>query len=354
MDIVELCDENWAHWDAYVRSSPHGLPQHLAAWREVLTRTYGYKTCYLMAVEGRQVAGVLPLFVVPSRLTGHTVTTLPGGLCAESPEVAGELLAAGQGLAERLGARRLVLHDTRRPWPGPFQTSCEHEAWIVDLGDGEEALWRRLDRNIRRQIRMGRNNGLEVEVDRSGRRLDDFYRVLSRFTHQVGTPVFGRSFLENIIRCFPGSFNIVMAYHQGVPIGGYFQMEMGDTVYGLWGATLHDYLALRPVYLAYWTILADAIAQGFRFLDMGRSPADTNTSRFKGQWGGSPVPVYQQVAPLASGQAATSANGRPAGAMAIQVRQSGLFQAFQQLWPRLPFPLAQFLGPRLRRHVPFA
>jgi hypothetical protein len=36
------------------------------------------------------------------------------------------------------------------------------------------------------------------------------------------------------------------------------------------------------------------------------------------------------------------------------VRQSGLFQAFQQLWPRLPFPLAQFLGPRLRRHVPFA
>ena len=40
---------------------------------------------------------------------------------------------------------------------------------------------------------------------------------------------------------------------------------------GMWGATLRDYLQLRPVYLAYWEMLADAANSGFSVLDMGRS-----------------------------------------------------------------------------------
>ncbi len=350
MVIRELADSERTLWDAYVRGAEGGLPQHLSGWREVMAAAYGYDTCYLMALsddtETPVVRGVLPLYLNPSALLGRSLTTMPGGLCAEDDETAEALIAHGMELARRLRAKRFVLHDTRQSWPGPLRTECAHEAWIVDVQAGEEAVWQALDRNIRRQVRMARRNGLVVEIDRSGARLGDLYAVLSRFAHAAGTPVFGRDFLEHVVEQFPHEHNMALVYSDGNPIAGYFQLEMGDAVYGVWGAALHEYLELRPVYLAYWELLADTMARGFRRLDMGRAPRDSNASKYKGQWNGRPVPVYQQTALLRGGQ--------ETGSVAARAQSDGKFQLVRRIWPKLPYPVAQFLGPKLRRHVPFA
>ncbi len=349
MRVSELTFADRARWDAFVQASPHGLPQHLCAWQDVLSRTYGYDTCYLVAWHeanghGPTIAGVMPLFLVQSPLVGRTVMTMPGGMCAEDETAATALLAQAREVARQAHAKRLVLHDTRQAWPGDLATTCDHETWLADLRMGQEAAWQGLDRNIRRQVRMAQRNGLTHVVDRSGDKLHDFYTVLSRFTHQAGTPLFGLRFLENTIAAFTNGFKIVVVYNEGQPIGGYFQLEMGNTHYGVWGGTLHNYLELRPVYLAYWEIMADTIAQGREWLDMGRSPAGSNASKYKGQWARQCLPVYQQTAALSQG--VTS--------VAQQANSDARFRSVRRLWPRLPFAVAQFLGPRLRRHVPFA
>ena len=145
---------------------------------------------------------------------------------------------------------------------------------------------------------------------------------------------------------FPGGFNIILVYHAGRPIGGYFQLELGKRNVGVWGAALHETLELRPVYLGYWTILVDTIAQGFEWLDMGRSPAGSNASKYKGQWATSSVPVYQQTVSLG--------HAHQNGSVTRQVKDDARFSQVRRLCPRLPFGVAQFLGPHLRRHVPFA
>jgi len=346
--IEELTEQNRVAWDNYVSQSPNGLPQQLAGWRTVLQKTYGYETCYLLARQGdagaAAVVGVLPLFFVHSPLTGHKAMTMPGGLCADNGEIAQALLAKGQKRATQAKLKQFVVQDTRQQWPGDWSTSSHHVDWRVDVRAGEETVWKKLDRNIRRQIRMARDNHLRAEIERTPRLLADFYQVLSRFTHQAGTPVFGRYFLEQVIEEFPQNYNIVVVYKAEQPIGGYFQLELGKTVYGVWGATLHEYLSLRPVYLAYWEILADTIAQHFDYLDMGRSPVDSNASAFKGQWGGVCIPIYQQ----------TRGDGQATASVAVQAQTDGRFRSFRQLWPKLPFAVAQFLGPKLRRHIPFA
>jgi hypothetical protein len=58
------------------------------------------------------------------------------------------------------------------------------------------------------------------------------------------------------------------------------------------------------------------------------------------------MPVYQQSVALRRGARAES--------MATRVRGDGAMQQFRHIWPKLPFPVAQALGPVLRRHVPFA
>ena len=81
--ISDLTDDNCKAWDAYVRSAQVGLPLHLSGWRHVLQNTYGYETRYLLAQSTHRIVGVLPLFLLPSRLTGKRAMTMPGGVCAD-------------------------------------------------------------------------------------------------------------------------------------------------------------------------------------------------------------------------------------------------------------------------------
>ena len=346
MIITELTDSECAEWDNYVHTTPHGLPQHLSGWRHVLYQTSRYDTRYLLARVNGRIAGILPLFFIRSPLTGSTATTMPGGFCADDEHVARGLIEHGQAVARRAKINRFLLHDSRQCWPGPLHTTSDHVYWLVEMGSDESALWSRLGNSIRRQVRIARKNGLTAVTDYQGDQLGAFYDVLSPFTHQMGTPVFSRSFLENIIETFPGGFNIVVVRQEERPVGAYFQLQMNDTVYGMWGGTLHQYVSLRPVYLAYWHILQESLVQGYAYLDMGRSPVGSNASDYKRQWGGIARPVYQQV--MAIGPEPSAA------APASQIKTANKFQIVRQLWPKLPFPVAQYLGPKLRRHMPFA
>lgn len=344
--ITELTEELCAAWDGYVEQAAHGLPQHLSGWREVLYKTHGYETRYLMAREGERIVGVLPLFLVRSVLVGNTAMTMPGGLCADTAEIALELISRGQEIARQAKVKRFLIQDTRQLWPADLQTSANHVHWIINTQPDVDELWQQLNGNIRRQVRIARRNELSLQIDRVGELLGTFYDTFSRFTHQLGTPIFGRDFLEHVVEAFPGGFNIAVVYKEQQPLGGYFQLQLGRTMYGVWGASLREFLELRPAYLAHWEIVRDASLNGYHALDMGRSPTGSSAAQYKGQWGGVSKPIYQQVAAI--GQA------RSAESIVNKVQTDGKFQFMMRLWPKLPLPIIRYVGPKLRRHVPFA
>jgi FemAB-related protein (PEP-CTERM system-associated) len=319
---------------------------HLSGWRNVMSKTYGFETHFLLAREGKEVVGVMPMFIVRSLLIGDRATTMPGGLCADDSQAAQALIERAIEVGKQANAKQFVIHDTRQIWPGDLHTSTSHVGWVAHTNSDVETLWQGLHRETRRQVRLARDNGLTVSIDRARKRVEDFYQVMSRFTHQAGTPVFGLRFLESVVDTYSDAFSIAVVYKERRPIGAYFQLLMGKTVFGIWGGSLHEYLRLRPVYLAFWELLSDASAKGYHRWDMGRSPADSNSSRFKGQWGGISSPIYQQVAGVAGHQ--------PEANMIDRLESESRYQRFTRVWPKLPFLIVQFLGPKLRRHVPFA
>ncbi len=344
--VQELDQSRSAEWDAFVRRAPGGLPLHLSGWRQVMQATYGYQTHYRMAQDGDDILAVLPSFIVPSHLTGKRMMTMPGGLCAVNQEAAEVLLANAAQLAEAEGLGSVILQDSRQQWSETWPAESAHVSWLLPLPDTEEALWSQLDGNIRRQVRKARKNGLRAEVDRRGTLLPAFYEMFSRFTHRAGTPVFSYQFLEHVIQTFPKGFNIALVWDDEKAIAGYFQLEMNDTMYGMWGAALPESLKKRSAYLALWEIMSDAVNHGYANLDMGRSPAGSNASKFKGQWGGVSSPVYQ-LTNRENGQ-------RGEETVTNQVQSDQKFQLFVHLWPKLPLSVTRRLGPKLRWHVPFA
>jgi FemAB-related protein (PEP-CTERM system-associated) len=344
--ITELQERDRPIWDAYVENSAHGLPTQLSGWHDVMSKTYGYETHYLMAAEGEKVVGVLPLLIVRSFLVGDSATSMPGGLCADSERAAAALIGRGGELARRAGAKRLVLRDTRRAWEGGLETYEQHVAIVKELDPDQEMLWKRLHKARRWGVRKARKNGLTVDLDHRGRLLGEFHEVFVRFTHQVGTPSFGLDLLERVIETFPDGFAIVIVRKDDQVLGGWFLLTTGVIAYLAWGVALREYLDLFPTYLGFWECIRNAAARGFRYLDLGRSPAGSGAADFKRRWGGEESAVYQQILPL---------NGHEAGSdVSARTQSDPKFQLFMRVWPKLPLPVVRFLGPRLRRHIPFA
>src|SRR5882724_8480982 len=83
--------------------SPQASLTHALGWRNVVEKTYHHLPYHLMAVERESVRGVLPLFLIRSRIFGRFLATAPylsyGGLLADEEEVARALVEAAKELA---------------------------------------------------------------------------------------------------------------------------------------------------------------------------------------------------------------------------------------------------------------
>jgi hypothetical protein len=281
-----------------------------------------------------------------SALTGRSLQSLPGGVCAASPAAAQSLIAAADDLARSLKANYLLLRDSRQAWPeSGLETVEAHRGIRSNLpGDVEEA-WKGLRKDVRYHIRNGKKQGgVEIVLDTC--RSDDLYTALLSFSHEMGTPLFGKRFTENVLRAFPHESQIAVAYHQQQPVGGYLNLVLNGRLFGLWGGSLYAVRPLKVTHQVYWALIEDAIQAGYTQIDMGRSAHPSSQYDFKVQWGNETYPIYQLYRVY---QGDTPAAVR----VSASSQPRGQFGRFRHMWQRLPRPLARVLGPQVRRHIPF-
>jgi hypothetical protein len=91
--------------------------------------------------------------------------------------------------------------------------------------------------------------------------------------------------------------------------------------------------------LLYWNLLDRAVQRGQAVFDFGRSTVDSNTHRFKKQWGAREEPaVWQYYLRNGSADAVRPDNPR--------------YQRLIRIWQRLPVVLTRWLGPAIVRGIP--
>ena len=99
-------------WDAYVQRSRTATMCHKFVWQPIISRTYGHQPFYLMARSETLACGILPLFLVKSRLFGKSLTSMPfldyGGVCADDEMTARLLLEQAFRLMEEVGQKGRV------------------------------------------------------------------------------------------------------------------------------------------------------------------------------------------------------------------------------------------------------
>jgi FemAB-related protein (PEP-CTERM system-associated) len=340
--VIVSADVSPEQWNQFVRIRKDATGYHLWEWRNVFERALGHRCHYLVAREGSQIVGLLPLVEVRSWPFGRALSSLPyvnyGGVLAATDAARNALVAEAARLASARSLDYVVLRHRRRLCP-ELPARTHKVTMVLPLLLDRDAMWNALDRKVRNQIRKAEKSGLTTVVG-GEELLDDFYAVFARNMRDLGTPVYSRSLFASIVSNFPRDAKLHLARLNGQTIAGAFSYAFGDTIEVPSASSLREHRALCPNHLLYWSIISDAIAEGRKVFDFGRSTPNDGTYHFKEQWGAAPEQLWWEYQLTAGAR------------VPADDRQSAKFHAAIEAWKRLPLSVATLVGPRIARSIP--
>jgi FemAB-related protein (PEP-CTERM system-associated) len=314
-------------------------------WCVAVARGLRHEAFLLTAERDGSIVGSLPLAFVKTRLFGRFLVSLPfinsAGVVAENPAVARLLIDRAVALADELDVRYLELRheaSTVVEHPALTATRTSKVHMRLALPGSVEALWDSFKPKVRNQIRKGDSANFSV-VWGGAECLDDFYAVFSRNMRDLGTPVFGKRLFREILTTFAGDAELCVVRHEGKPAAAALLVHGERYTEVPSASALREFNPMNVNMWMYWQLLQRAAARGAKAFDFGRSTVDSNTFRFKKQWGAAPEAAVWQYY-VREGQID---DVRP---------DNSKFKLMIAVWQKLPVWFTRLIGPSIIRGVP--
>jgi serine/alanine adding enzyme len=327
----------------FANSTTWPLSRH-PRWLNVLRRGLKHVPYCLEALEGDRTRGVLPLALVRSFLFGRFLVSLPylnvGGVVADDSDTTTQLVDRAVDLADKLDVRYLELRHEKPIEHDKLNHSMTHKVHMrLELPDRSEPLWKSLDPKVRNQVRKGQKNELAVAWGTHDL-LRDFYDVFSENMRDLGTPVYSRMLFKSILDEFPDMAEFcIVRLATGQPIAAALLLHGRGVTEVPSASSLRPFNSTCANMLMYWSLLERAIERKQNTFDFGRSSEDSNTYRFKKQWGAAPAPAHWQFC---------TRHGTPGEMRPDDPR----YQRRIAMWRRLPLGLTRLIGPSIVRGIP--
>jgi FemAB-related protein (PEP-CTERM system-associated) len=341
--ISELTKEHDTAWCKFVNDNPEATIAHELGWRDVISASLGHQPVYLVATDGSQVSGILPLFRVKTWWQSRYVVSLPwidyGGVCAIDKESERLLLERACEITRQQKAEFMELRSVNGSESNALKVSENKVTFLLELDKDPEIIWKGFDAKLRNQIRKADKSGLTTEyAGLEG--LDSFYRVFARNMRDLGTPVWGKDFFERILTRFEDSAKIILVKMNDETIAAGLVLSFKDRLYVPSASAYRSYLKYCPNHALYWRVIKDGCEQGYQYFDFGRSTRDSNTFKFKKQWAPEPRQLYWQYHLNRVDEIPAINPNNPK------------YRLFIGMWRRLPLAIANRLGPKLIKNFP--
>lgn len=352
LEIEPLSKGDEQAWDDYVYAHDASNLYQLSGWREVIESTYGHATCFLIARRNSQVVGICPLVHLKHFIFGNSLYSLPffdlGGILADDEGCEQALRKASIDYGRGLGVKDI---EFRQADPMPTlaaaasdSISVEHRShkvrMLLDLPETSDELMASFKTKFRTKVRLPakkgcscRQGGIELVAD--------FYQVFGINMRDLGSPVHSRRLIENVMRVFADQARLFVVDREQDQLAAGMVIGFKDMLYNPWASSLKAWANIRPNTHLYWNILEYAIEKGYKRFDFGRSDPGGNTFVFKQQWGAEPCPVNWYRLDL-QGQATEKQEATD---------EKSRFDTAIAYWKKLPVPVANLLGPGIRKHI---
>jgi FemAB-related protein (PEP-CTERM system-associated) len=329
-------------WDRFVLTHKEGTFFHLTKWRNVIHKTFGYKPFYFYAERGGKITAVAPLFVVENWVIGRCVHSVPfsayAGICAADESSGTALLEHVKQFAIEQKSDYLELHQRSSQLLPDFHLNPLYVTFTTELSPSVEANFKKLPRDTRYMVRKGEKAGLKSQHGLE--HMDSFYFLFSESMRRLGTPVFPRSFFENVAAEFGPQVDLMTVFSESQPVSAVMSFLFRDTILPYFAGASAAAPRLAANNFMYWQLMTMACEKGFRHFDFGRSKKNTGAYAFKSQWGMNVEPLHYQL---------------------FLVRRKSLpnfspinpkFELAGRVWKRLPRSVAKTLGPHFVRLFP--
>jgi FemAB-related protein (PEP-CTERM system-associated) len=336
---VDLADASeCARVDAFVMQHTDSTPFHLSAWMKGVQAGIGQKAHMLVAETAMgEIEGVLPVHAVGSPLFGKA-------LVSSGFAVGGGILANSQGVAERLAEAAWELAKSSKcPSVELRGGALPHGLWIIKgnahanfarpLTNDDEAELLAIPRKQRAEARKGLDKGLTIETGNGQRDLDWHYRVYSESVRNLGTPVFPKALMAEVLKGFGDDADILTVLAEGKPVASVLSLYHKGAVMPYWGGGVREARTLRANDVMYYALMNHARRRGCVAFDFGRSKVGSGAFNFKKNWGFEPQPLSYAV------RTADGAEPRDVNP------NSPKYKAQIAVWQKLPLPVANLIGP---------
>ncbi|MDP7251650.1 MAG: FemAB family PEP-CTERM system-associated protein [Planctomycetota bacterium] len=332
-------EESWRdRWDAYVIAHENSSYSHLRAWADVLMNSLGHGCESLLAKEGEQVCGVLPLYHVKSLLFGRALVSAPAanacGILADNGEVMQQLIKSAGEKRRQLGCLYVEFRQEGTALEG-LPAKDEYLTTVVSLEEESENVRKRISKKIKRDFNRSKRDGLTVENGHEY--LDDFYAQYGAHMHRLGSPQFSKQFFWAIVDAYGDKAEVVVVRQNSRTVAGNIAIHHRGRINNLYAGAEPDAMKSGAVSLFCWEQIERGCHNGMREYDLGRSTAGSNSHEYKKYWHGEDVP-YRYAYILGDGEP-----------LPDKETNSMRFQLASKAWRKMPKFLAEWLGPRIVR-----
>ena len=342
MKVINIDNSNIHKWEEYVQKHPDSTFYHRHEWKQVIEKSFGHKTYYLMAVDNGEVVGILPMVHLKSLLFGSIFCSMPflnfGGICANNDAAEDALLTEAKKILQNSGGSYLELrHKKKSSLDIPAKT--HKVSMTLELDGDPDVIWNNFKTKHRTNIRRAYKNGLEIKVE-NGEYLKDFYNIMSIGWRDLGTPFYKLSFFRNIVDAFSDAVEIYLVYLDGTPIATAFNGLFRDTVEGMWTYSLREFSGFQTNYLLYWEMIKRACENGYKLYHLGRSTNETGATFYKKKWNAVTKQLYWEYVLNKKTEVPDLTVDNPKYDLAIKI------------WKNLPVAITRFIGPLLAKSIP--
>jgi|GEM_PF-1795143 len=138
--------------------------------------------------------------------------------------------------------------------------------------------------SVRRKVRKAMRNDLETTIG-GVELLSEFYGVYRQNIRELGSFGLPLKFFRNLAEGYKdGHCRMVIARHEGKPVGSAIMLTFGDQAENAWFATLGKYNRFYVSYLLHHAMIQEAHSLGCTVYCMGRSTEGSGVHLYKQQW----------------------------------------------------------------------
>ncbi len=296
MRLQEIHDEEI--WETWMRVQPHASFCQSWAWGE-FQKSVGHTVRRFALVDVDATWLLAVQWIRQERRLGMGYWFAPRGPVFSKPgkahaRVCMEALFEALDLPGRTLMYRCEPMLTLDEGHGAFPLGCRFvhslspaDTRIIDLHHTEEELLANLHQKTRYNIRLAQKQGVTT---REGSMAD--METFLRLTHETAmrdhiTPL-GDAYLRATFERLPlDMVKIRLAEHEGVPLAANIEIQYGDTVTYLHGASSGEKRSLQAPSLIQWEAIRAAKNAGARWYDFwGANPSWKGRNSYKPSWKG--------------------------------------------------------------------